>query len=120
MIALASLTVGLGVYFLPTNGVSLPSNEIKSTKAQNNTIPVALPYDATVILNENSTISGKLTAIDQQQSVITLERSGQSKKVPITDLKKVEFGKEVKFIHSGEILIRGEDNNSNPNTIQTW
>lgn len=42
------------------------------------------------------------------------------KKVPITDLKKVEFGKEVKFIHSGEIIIRGEDNNSNPNTIQTW
>ena len=120
IITLASLTVGLGLYFVPKNSFSLPSHEVKITKAQNNTVPVALPYDATVTLNSNDEMSGKMSAIDPQQSEITLERSGQSKKISITNIKKVEFGREVKFIHSGKIVIRGGEDEFDPNTTQTW
>ncbi|MDJ0729197.1 MAG: hypothetical protein QNJ33_04315 [Crocosphaera sp.] len=121
IITLASLTVGLGLYFVPTSGFSLPSHEIKSTKAQNSAVPVALPSDATIILNGNKKISGKITEFDQQQSLITLERSNQAKKVDLSDIQKVEFTGKVIFIHNGESLtIRGGDNDSNPNTTQTW
>ena len=120
IITLVSLSVGLGFYFIQKHGVSLPSNQIKSTKVQNNTVTVPLPYDATVTLKTGSTMSGKLTVFDQQKSMITLQRSGQSKKISMTDITKVKFGREVKFIHSGDIVIRGERDNFDPNTIQTW
>ncbi|ACB53820.1 hypothetical protein cce_4472 [Crocosphaera subtropica ATCC 51142] len=120
IITIASLTVGLGLYFIPKNGFSLPSRPIKSIKIQNNIIPVALPYDATVTLKTNSTMSGKIVNFDQQKSEITVEKSGRSKAIAITDIEKVEFGREVKLIHSGKPVIRGEDNNANPNTTETW
>lgn len=120
IITLATLTVGLGLYVVPKNGFSFPSHAIKSTKVENNTIPVALPYDAEITLKTNSTISGKITEFDRQQSVITVQRGGgQSRKIAITEIKEVKFGKEVKLIHSGKIIIRGENNRPNANTIQT-
>ena len=120
IITIASLTLGLGFYSIPKNSFSLPSPEIKSTKVQNNTVTVALPYDATVTLKTGSIMSGKITVFDQQQSMITLQRSGQSKKISMTDITKVKFGRQVKFIHSGEVIIRGGDDDFDPNTIQTW
>ena len=56
IITLASLTVGLGFDFIPKNSFSLPSPEIKSTKVQNNSLPVALPYRATVTFKEDNRI----------------------------------------------------------------
>ncbi|MDJ0580357.1 hypothetical protein [Crocosphaera sp.] len=120
IITIASLTVGLGFYLIQKHSFSLPSPEIKSTKVQNNTIPVALPYDATVKLKTGSTMSGKIIGFEQQQSMITLQRSRQSKKISMADINKVEFGGEVKFIHSGEVIIRGEDDDFDPNTRQIW
>ena len=86
IITLASITVGLGLNFVPKNGFTLPSHQIKSPKIQSNTIPVALPYDATIRLETGEEMSGKMTAFDQQQSMITLERSGKSKKMIETRL----------------------------------
>ncbi|EAZ88767.1 hypothetical protein [Crocosphaera chwakensis] len=120
IIIIASLTVGLGGYFIPKKGFSFPSHNIKSIKVEKNTIPVALPYNARVTLKTNSTISGKIINFDPQQSNITVDRSGRSKTIKITDIEKVEFGKEVKLIHSEKPVIRGEDNNFNPNTAQNW
>ncbi len=120
IITLASLTVGLGLYFVPRNVFSLPSNIIKSTKVENNIIPVVLPDLATVTLKTDSTMSGKVTAFDQQQSEITIQASGQSRKIGITDIKQIEFKGNAKLIHSGEIVIRGGNNNSNQNNRETW
>ena len=120
IITIASLTVGLGFYFIPKNSFSLPSHEIKSPKVQNNTVSVALPYDATVTLKNNSIMSGKIAGFEPQQSQITLQRSGQSKTILITDVKKVEFGREFKLLHSGKPVIRGEEDDFDPNTVQTW
>lgn len=120
IIALTSLTAGLGLYFVPTRGISFPSNEIQSTKQQANTVPVALPLDATVIRKKGSKLSGKITDIDQTQSAITLARGEKSEKVAVADIDKVEFGKEVKFIHSGKLIFRGGENNPSPNASLTW
>ncbi|MGK7939957.1 MAG: hypothetical protein AB4062_07365 [Crocosphaera sp.] len=120
IITLASLTVPLGLYFIPKNSFSLPSHEVKLTKAQNNTVPVALPYDATVTLNSNDEMSGQMISFEPQQSEITLQRSGRSKKIAITNIKKIEFGQKFQLLHTGELVIRGEDDDFDPNTVQTW
>ncbi len=82
---------------------------------QNNTVPVALPYDATVTLKTDRTMSGQMKVFDQQQSMITLERNEKFKKIAIPDIKKVKFGRKVKLIHSGKIVIRGGGNKSSYN-----
>ena len=128
IITLASLTVGLGLYFVPKNGFSLPSHQTQSTKIQNNIIPVALPYDATVTLKTGRTMSGvKVIRFDPQQSQITIQRSGKEKEISITDINNVKFAGEFIFIHPGIVLPRGEtnscynqQNNSSLDNRETW
>ena len=120
IITLASLTVGLGLYCVPKNGLSLPSPEIKSTRAQNTSIPVSLPNDANVTLKRGGLGQGKMTGFDQQ--TITLEKSRREpRKIAITDIQKVGFSGEATLIHKqGSIRVRGGNNNSNQNNRETW
>ncbi len=127
IITLASLTVGLGLYFVPKNGFSLPSHQTQSTKIQNNIIPVALPYDATVTLKTGRTMSGKVIRFDPQKLEITIQRSGKQKKISITNIEDVKFSGEFIFIHPGIVLPRGEtnscynqQNNSSLDNGETW
>ncbi|MGK7880748.1 MAG: hypothetical protein AB4060_11695 [Crocosphaera sp.] len=127
IITLASLTVGLGLYFVPQKGFSVPFNQIKSTQIPNNIVPVALPYDATVTLKTGGTMSGKIIMFDSQQSKITIQRSGKKAQISITDIDNVKFEGEFIFIHTGLVLPRGEtnscynqQNNSSLDNGETW
>ena len=120
IIAIAFLSTGLNFYSGMMRGNELPNILVNSVKQQNKTIPIALPFKAKVFLNNGNSLSGGLTNVDSTQQKITLALSGQSKDVAVADINKVEFEGKYRAIHSGKIVVRG-NNSSNPcGNQKTW
>ena len=118
-IAIAFFYTGLSFYPVTTmQGNSLPTISLKSVKQQNNKIKVALPFDAEVFLKNETSLSGRLINVDSSQETITLSLSGESREVEVRDIEKVKFAREFKLIHSGRIVIRG--NQSSSNIVEIW
>ncbi len=89
--------------------------------AQTPPIALTLPPLATVYLKGESSMSGRLTNVNSQVKKITLELSGQSAKVSMVDIEKIEFKGEIVLRNGNKLVIRGDDDNPSTNNNQkTW
>lgn len=121
IMAIALFTTGLSFYPTILRGNSLPTISVKSVKQQDKTIPIVLPFKAEVLLNNTtSSLSGRLINVDSTQQKITLALSGQSKDYSVTEIEKIEFKGKLKLIHSGKIVVRGNNSSNFSNNQETW
>ena len=120
ILAIALFTTGLSFYPTILRENSLPTILVKSVKQQDKTIKIALPFSATVFRNNENSLSGRLTNVDSTQEKITLALSGLSKDYSVTKIKKIEFAGELKLIHSGKIVVRGNYSSNSSNNQETW
>lgn len=103
-----------------------PSHQNKLAQVQNVSpqdfpISVLLPRFADVILKNGNSMSGRLTEINPQAQQIKLELSGESATIEIAEIERVKFREEVSLRGGGNIIIRGDQNEtSSGNNQKTW
>lgn len=99
---LAAIT-GLAIF--TNKGVS---DSAKIVQEQLQAVQVVLPSVARVTLKDGSSKSGRLTKVDSHNQQLVLTRANQSLSIPIDQIEKVEFFREL----NGEpkpLIIKGEN-----------
>ncbi|MGF2038778.1 MAG: hypothetical protein RMZ43_026250 [Nostoc sp. CmiVER01] len=72
-------------------------------------LPVALPELAEVIFKGGESSSGQITGIDAQQEALSIQRSGKTATIPLSQIQKVVFKNGALVYRSnGRQIIRGE------------
>lgn len=72
-------------------------------------LAVALPELAEVILKQGESNSGQITGIDAQGEALSIQRSGKTATIPLSQIKKVVFKNGALVYRSnGRQIIRGE------------
>lgn len=80
-----------------------------SVNADELELAVALPELAEVILKGGESSSGQITGIDAQGEALSIQRSGKTATIPLSQIKKVVFKNGALVYRSnGRQIIRGE------------
>ena len=121
IVTLVASTTGLAAAASQSSSHQNSSAQVQNVSLQDSSISVFLPRDANVTLKNGNSMSGKLTAIDPQGELIELELSGESATVEIAEIEEVRFRGEVSLRSGGEIVIRGDEDETFPsNNQKTW
>lgn len=81
-----------------------------SSSVANATIPLALPATVNLVLKNNSSMTGQLTAFDSKGQKIQISRSGDSRTVQIAQIQQLNFKREaLVYDGTGKLVIRGDD-----------
>lgn len=73
-------------------------------------VPVVLPATVNLVLKNRSSMTGQLTAFDTKGQTLQISRSGDSRTVPITQVRQLNFrGEALVYNSTGKLVIRGDD-----------
>ena len=76
-------------------------------------LPVVLPENAEVILNEGNPKQGSLTQVSPEELTLTI--GGQEISIATKDVNQVKFKGNIRFYSNGQLVIRGDGEiNSQP------
>lgn len=100
-----------------TGNLLLAQTQIKADELE---LAVALPELAEIILNSGESSSGRVIGIDAQGQALSIQRSGKTATIPLSQIAKVVFKNEALAYRSNRRpIMRGERDSPTGKTV-SW